>query len=148
MHKKTCTGNFIGSHGELKVMNVLKDFNLDHSYNSSFNNLKSIKGNKNLRFDFIVYTENQIMLIEFDGAQHFRPVNFGGISQERADANFINQIANDTIKNDYCKDNKFPMLRICFDFKKNISILIRQFILENSLEFKDKMVLTMETLHI
>lgn len=132
-HLRTCTGKFGGSSGEFKIINILKEYQLDYSYNSSFNSLRSIN-NGYLRFDFIIYIENQILFIEYDGGQHYHPATFGGCSKEKAEKNFIMIQANDKIKNDYCRDNGFPLLRIKYNDDKDIHMKIRVFVLENLLK--------------
>nr|WP_145401429.1 zinc-ribbon domain-containing protein [Paenibacillus xylanexedens] len=74
-----------------------------------------------LSFDFAVYdTYNQLQcLIEYDGHQHFFPImHWGG---EKA---FKLQQKKDKIKDDYCKANNIPLIRIPYwDFKNIDSIL-------------------------
>lgn len=52
--------------------------------------------NKNRKYDF--YLPEYNTLIECQGEQHFFPVNFGGIIQEKADNNFIIQLNTDKEK--------------------------------------------------
>lgn len=74
-----------------------------------------------LRFDFAIYNDrNQLQcLIEYDGKQHHEPIEyFGG---EKA---FKLQQKKDKIKDDYCKANNIPLIRIPYwDFKNIDSIL-------------------------
>jgi hypothetical protein len=70
----------------------------------------SCKDHKPLPFDF--YLTKYDCLIEIDGEQHFEVVRFGGISEDKAQKNFENQKYRDKIKNDFCKDNNIPLLRI------------------------------------
>jgi hypothetical protein len=69
-----------------------------------------------LPFDFAIFEDKEKtrlkMLIEYDGEQHYRPVNFGGISDERALIKFNQTQINDEIKNNYCKVNNIKLLRI------------------------------------
>jgi hypothetical protein len=60
---------------------------------------------KQLYFDFCIETEDTYFLIEFDGQQHFRGW------QGNEDNLNENQIR-DNIKNDFCKDNDLPLLRL------------------------------------
>ena len=72
-------------------------------------------------FDFVILDEsNQITIcIEFDGEQHFHPVEyFGG---EEA---FIKQQERDNRKNEWCKENNIKLIRIpYYDFDKIASYL-------------------------
>ena len=60
------------------------------------------------------------MCIEYDGEQHYTPVNFGGISDERAIDNFKKTQAHDAIKNTYCQQHKINLIRIPYWDKNNI----------------------------
>lgn len=70
--------------------------------------------NKPLIFDFYINHNNQIILIETDGAQHTRPVSyFGG---EKA---FALQKEKDKIKEEYCKSKGYKLIRITQEQIKN-----------------------------
>lgn len=65
-----------------------------------------------LPFDFAILSaleKTPLLLIEFDGAQHFKPVEFFGGQQE-----FEYRQRNDRIKDSYCKDHGIPLLRISY----------------------------------
>lgn len=68
------------------------------------------KDQRSLPFDFYLVDYN--ILIEYDGQQHYRPVNFGGISDEKAFENFKKTQVHDKIKTEYCKLNNIPLIRI------------------------------------
>ena len=73
--------------------------------------------------------------IEFDGIQHFEPVeHFGGVKA------FKSLIKRDKIKNDYCQKNKINLLRIDYIQIDNIDNIISVFI--------DKINSEPEDLHI
>ena len=66
---------------------------------------------KKLRFDFAILDkyDNIFAVIEFDGAQHYKPVDFfGGVE------NFEKTKKRDSIKNKYCLDNNIEMIRISY----------------------------------
>lgn len=74
--------------------------------------------NKKLRFDFAIIFNNKIKyLIEFDGEQHFKQIKyFGG-------QNSFNQLQrNDMAKNQWCKENNIPLIRIPYTHLKDLSI--------------------------
>ena len=74
-----------------------------------------------LRFDF--YIPSRRTCIEFDGIQHYQPVEyFGGqTAYEKAKIN-------DKIKNDYCEDNYINLIRIRWDQIDDIQqILLNNF---------------------
>ncbi len=72
-----------------------------------------------LRFDFRV---NQNIIIEFDGAQHFKP--FWG------DKTWSNIRHRDKIKNKYCMTNALPFLRISYTSEKEIPAILVDFMSE------------------
>ena len=56
-------------------------------------------------------------LIEFDGIQHFQPIEyFGGITE------FKERKQNDEIKNNYCKINNIPLIRIPYTALKTLQL--------------------------
>ncbi len=65
---------------------------------------------RQLKVDFYLSIDNAI--IEYDGAQHFRPVNFGGISADRAKLNFERQIERDKYKNELFSLHNIRLIRI------------------------------------
>jgi len=98
------------SKGELIIEQYLKEHNIKFKREYKFNDCK---GKRNLLpFDFYLPTYN--ICIEYDGIQHFKPVNFGGISLKNANENFKKLIINDNIKNKYCKDNNIKLIRLSY----------------------------------
>ncbi len=106
------------SKGELAI----KEFLLLN--NISFENQKTFEDCKNKRklpFDF--YLPDYNLCIEYDGIQHFKPVQFNGTLEE-AKENFKQTKENDQIKNQYCKDNNIKLLRIPYWKLPNIKIIL------------------------
>lgn len=52
-----------------------------------------------------------MILIEYQGEQHFKPIGFGGDPEE----NFKKIKQNDRIKKDFCKANGYKLIEISFD---------------------------------
>lgn len=73
-----------------------------------------------LPFDFMVIEGSFIKcLIEFDGEQHYKEVDFfGGVEQ------FKLTQKRDKIKNDFCKNNGIKLLRIKYDQEKEIEKIL------------------------
>lgn len=70
-----------------------------------------------LPFDFWIKKYN--CLIEIDGQQHYKPVNYGE-GLEVAQVRFIDQQKKDKIKDDYCQKYNIPLLRIPYwEFEDN-----------------------------
>lgn len=101
----TSCGCRIQSSGEEYISGLLKEFNVNFEPQYIF---KDCKYKYVLKFDFaILYNKDVIGIIEYDGKQHFEPIDFfGGID------GFKNTQIRDEIKNNYCKEHNIPMLRI------------------------------------
>lgn len=82
----------------------------------SFNDLTSVNGHL-LRFDFYVDNGFEQYLIEFDGKQHYYPVEFWGGVEGLKDLRF-----RDNLKNQYCKDHNIPLIRIPYWHYKALNI--------------------------
>ena len=92
------------SKGETIIRNYLENNNIDFKKEYSFENLKGI-GNGLLRFDFAVFQNDKLRhLIEYDGEFHYK--NF------YEDGSFETLQIHDKRKNQYCKNNNIPLLRI------------------------------------
>ncbi len=95
---------------EMFITNILKENHILYKNEFGFDDCKGI-GGKRLRFDF--YLPNYNTLIEYDGEQHFKPIEyFGG---EEA---YQNRIKNDEIKNKYCEMHKINLIRIPYILKE------------------------------
>lgn len=108
-HNKSC-GCQKKSLGELIISQYLDENNIEYDKEFCFNDLPLLK------FDFAIKTKcGKILLIEFDGKQHFEPVaKFGGEKE------FLLQQNRDQRKNDYCREKNIPLLRI--DYKKILKV--------------------------
>lgn len=61
-----------------------------------------------LSFDFAIFKNNHLIcLIEYDGKQHFEPIEFFG-----GEEGFKEQQIRDEVKNNFCKNNNIPLIRI------------------------------------
>jgi len=90
------------SKGELRIARILDENNIKYKRQYRLDDCKNIKP---LPFDFYILDKN--VLIEFDGEQHYKPVNFfGGVE------GFKQRQKNDDIKTKYCKDNNIKLIRI------------------------------------
>ena len=102
------------SRGAHKINEYLKQLNITFKREAIFEDLKGINEGY-LRYDFMIEKDDKKIFIEFDGQQHYQPVKFCGISAEKALENYKITRTHDRIKNDYCKDNSFEILRIKYD---------------------------------
>ena len=115
-HIKICTGELNCSGGEYKILQLFERIGLVQNEDYLFNTtVWNVRDKKLLRWDFVVgHTSDTPLVVEFDGAAHFRPVCFGGISQEQAEENFVTAQRRDRIKDAHCLANNIPILRIHF----------------------------------
>ena len=109
------------SKGEKKIRKYLED---NHVLFEAQKKFKECKNKYLLPFDF--YLPKQNLLIEYDGEQHFKPINFYGISNERANSNFNLLKVNDNIKNTFVKNNNFNLVRIPYFEYDNIEIILNK----------------------
>jgi len=92
------------SKGEREIRIFLD--NNDIEYIEEFT-IKGCKDVNKLRFDF--YLPEYNTCIEFDGLQHFKPIErFGGVEY------FEDIKKKDKIKNEFCFDNKIELIRISY----------------------------------
>lgn len=93
------------STGEEAIMKFLEENKITYKPEYKFEDCKD----KNpLPFDFAVLEDEKIKcLIEFDGLQHFKPIEYFG-GQET----YEKQVLHDKIKEDYAKNNNIQLIRI------------------------------------
>lgn len=98
------------SKGEALIESILKEF--DYTYMSQVR-LEACKDKKPLPFDFGLYdNDTLICLIEYQGIQHYKPIDFAGKGKEWALEQFIGVQKRDVIKRDFCKKNNIPFIEI------------------------------------
>ena len=119
-HILTCTGKDNCSAGEFKIKFHLDLMLIKYIHDKTFEAL-TLECGQNLRFDF--YVPEFKCVIEFDGQQHFRPVNFGG-GVEQSIVAFERTVQHDNIKNDFCARNGYDMLRIKYNDYLNIERIL------------------------
>ena len=87
------------SRGEIKIAEVLQAAGLNFQEEYIFPDLIAESG-RPLRFDFCVFDdEGEIdFLIEYQGLQHFEPVDFGGNGKQIANRLFLDNVKRDKQK--------------------------------------------------
>lgn len=121
-----------GSKGELRIEKFLNTLNLKHVREFSFSDCRNINP---LPFDFAIFGENNRVecLIEFDGKQHYEPVEFFG-----GEEGFKLTQLRDGIKDKYCKVNNIPLLRIPYYKEDDIDEIISVFFNGINLIYEEK----------
>ena len=89
------------------IIKFLQENNVTFVEQKTFDNCKY---KQKLQFDFFLPDYN--MCIEFDGIQHFKPIEAWGGKSE-----LTNIQKKDKIKTNYCQDNKIKLLRIKYNEK-------------------------------
>ena len=91
------------SGGELKIRQLLEQYNVDFQkqYRIKYNDATMI-------FDFVIFKNNEIIAaIEYNGEQHYRPVDFFGGEEA-----FIKQQERDNRKTEYCNTHGINLIWI------------------------------------
>ena len=105
------------SKGELYIEKFLKENNL--TFRADVRDT-GCKNKRNLQFDFEVIKDNTKYYIEYDGRFHYEPFK----NNEKELIHLKNQKTNDKIKDKWCKDNNYKLIRISYkDFNKIDNIL-------------------------
>lgn len=88
--------------GESLIKSILNENNITYVYNYRFSDCRNILP---LPFDF--YLPDYNTCIEYDGVQHFQPIEYFGGEKE-----FDKRKENDSIKNQYCIKNNIQLIRL------------------------------------
>ena len=102
--------------GEKDIIEFLKRHNIEFQYQKRFSDLKDIGY---LSYDF--YIPPKQTLIEYNGIQHYKPIDFFG-GKEAYDL----QIKHDIIKRDYAKAHNLNL--ICISYKDNIQKVLSDYL--------------------
>lgn len=94
--------------GERQIRKILKNKNIDFEEQFKIPNCKNILP---LPFDFKITINDKVFLLEYQGIQHFKIVDFFG------EKSCLQTQANDIIKKEYCKDNNINLEFI--NYKEN-----------------------------
>lgn len=111
------------SHGERFIASVLDGLDIGYITQHTF---KDCILNQKLKFDF--YLPHCNAVIEYDGEQHFKPVDFANKGNDWANKSFIKNIERDKCKDLYCHANNIPLLRIPYWEYDNIETKVIDFI--------------------
>jgi hypothetical protein len=111
---------------EEKISKILTRWQIEFEFQKKF---QDCIYKKPLLFDF--YLPKYNCCIEFDGAHHFKPIQFKIYQSEmKANEEYKKQRIRDEIKNKFCKDNNIVLIRLNF---KNYNRVIHK--LKNKFDF-------------
>lgn len=107
----------LSSVGEKQIKDILVENDINFKPQYTFDDLRSPTGFF-LYFDFAIFKNNKLQcLLEYQGPQHYKKVEFGKQQRE----------ITDNIKKEYCKDHNITLLEIKYDqdIEKNIKNIIK-----------------------
>lgn len=106
--------------GERRVRQWLEFNNFIYEYQKPFSDCID---QKVLPFDFYIPQYN--LCVEYDGKQHFEPIDFANKGKEWALQQYKTRKRHDEIKTQYCKNNNIRLLRI--PYFKNVEEELEKF---------------------
>jgi len=119
--------------GEVRIKNYLDVNNIIYKYQKEFDGLVGIN-NGNLSYDFFIGEYN--LLVEFQGMQHEKPIDFKGRGIKYAKEQFEIQKLHDNLKYNYAKNNNIKLLEIWYWDFDNIESILDEYL--NKLSFNSK----------
>ena len=116
------------SKGERYVAKILDKYNINYEHQYWFDDCRI---QLPLPFDFALFKDNRLIgLCEYQGKQHYEPVDFASKGIEWAEKQFERNKYSDNIKRTYCKNNNIPLLEIPYWEYDNAENIILDFIKE------------------
>jgi len=95
------------SKGEREIRRWLDENKFDYKYQYRF---PTCKYRLPLPFDFVIEHHGGVIVMEFQGEQHYRPVGFGG----DAEKNYKKIKKTDLIKKEWCENNNMRLVEISY----------------------------------
>ena len=108
--------------GEVIINKILDSFNINYEPQKTFDDLKDIGL---LSYDF--YIPDQNILIEYQGRQHYQPVDYFG-----GEAQFKVQQKHDKLKSDYAKGNGYKLIAV--PYTEDTFSKIKKYLVKHGLE--------------
>lgn len=116
------------SKGERHIAKILNEHNIQYKSQYWFNNCRI---QLPLPFDFALFKNNKLVgLCEYQGEQHYKPVDFANKGIDWAENQFKRNQFSDGIKRTYCKRNNIPLLEIPYWEYDNAENIILKFLKE------------------
>lgn len=115
------------SNGEREMVSILNKLKINYVQQYS---ISDCVYQRKLKFDAFDIDNN--IAFEYNGEQHYRPVDFANKGKEWAKTQFELTKNRDKAKIEYCKENKIPMIIIPYTEKDNME----SFIIEKISEIK------------
>jgi ssDNA-binding Zn-finger/Zn-ribbon topoisomerase 1 len=114
------------SHGERRVKKFFKDNNIKFIREFTFPDCKNINS---LEFDFAIFDDNDKLsfLVEYDGELHYKVARWSK-DKKKMEKKLKDCQLRDAIKNEYCKNNNIPLLRIPYWDFENIEDILSNYL--------------------
>lgn len=115
------------SKGEKEIEKFSKNNNLYFDTEVTFDGCNN---DKSLFFDFKYISGGNIVLVEFDGKQHYKPVDYFGGKQQ-----WKKQLRRDCIKDNFALSNNIPLLRVNYMDKADGVLIdkLKSFLSDNNI---------------
>lgn len=109
------------SKGEVLIKRFFEEKNIPFDMQVSYKDLKGDK--KVLKFDFAFYVKNKNFLLEYQGEQHFKSVDYYG-----GEDGYKKRIEYDNKKRDYCINNNIQLYYITYkqDIYKELNKIMEE----------------------
>ena len=116
------------SKGERHIAKILDDHNIQYKPQYWFEDCRI---QLPLPFDFALFKSDELIgLCEYQGEQHYEPVDFANKGLEWAEKQFERNQFSDNTKRTYCKENNIPLLEIPYWEYDNAENIILKFLEE------------------
>lgn len=109
------------SYGEHAIERYLSDHNFQYKPQYSFDDCRD---KHPLPFDFAVFVNDEVRLIEFDGSHHYNTRK----GKHWGENHFEYVVKHDTIKNLYCEQHHIPLLRIPYWRVHSFDTMLEEFL--------------------
>lgn len=127
LRRKTGCPKCASYHNENSIDEILNNWGYKYTIQKRFDDCKD---KYTLPFDR--YLDDFNILIEYDGEGHYTPIRRGSMTEQEAEENLKVIQYHDKIKNDYCKKNNIPLIRIPYWEKNNLE----EFLFDNLVKYK------------
>lgn len=130
LNAKTGCPKCSNKHSENMVGHILDSAGIMYEREKTF---PSCKDKNMLPFDY--YLPEWNLIIEYDGEDHYMPIDRSGHGKEAAQRKFEYTQSHDSIKNAFCSDNGIKLIRIPYWEKKNIEEYLFQQLANKQVDF-------------
>lgn len=107
LSRSSCCDKTVRWTKEIEIGNILTKLGYEYTYQKTF---KDCKDKNVLSFDYYIPKLN--ICIEYQGEQHYKPINFNGRGKESSLEKLKYTQKHDDIKREYCKSNNIGLIEI------------------------------------